>query len=901
MISSDIRRKFLDFFNDKGHVEVPSDLLVPAGDPTVLFTGAGMNQFKEQFMGKNVTYKRAATCQKCLRTGDLDNVGRTPRHHTFFEMLGNFSFGDYFKHEAIQWAWEFLTDVLCVSRERLWVSVYKDDEEAYVIWKDHVGVDPRKIIKLGDHDNFWPADAPLNGPNGPCGPCSEIFYDRGSEYGCGNKDCGPACDCGRFVEVWNLVFTQFERKSSGKLEPLPASNIDTGMGLERITAVVRGCESNFETDLFLPLTAKINELTGKTDEAALRLVADHTRAAVFAINDGVSPSNEKRGYVVRKLIRRAWLKGNSGQGPFIYRIVPSVTEMFRHIYPEMEENKEHIAAVIEAEERRFNETLKEAEPVLEGMIASGDGKISGQDVFKLVDTYGMPAEVVKDICDSRGIAAGMDDFQSFMKKRKEQSRRGSDMTSEFIFKPDIFKDAPRSSSSSGLPLKTRITFIVKNGKEADVLEKDDRAEVITDPESLEFYPEAGGQVGDKGVISGSKGRMRVINTVSSDNRKILRVRVDEGKVVLGDNVELDIDSALKKRVAMNHTATHLLQAALRSLLGSNVKQSGSLVDHRRLRFDFTHLKKLSPRDIFSAEEMINEWIRDGIDVCIEEKDIAEAKKEGALSFFGEKYADTVRVVKVGERSMELCGGTHVENTSQIGLFAVVSESSVASGIRRIEAVTGEDAETFVREKIKEELLSIESKQEYLSGENCDDVLSEARNIVDGRVEFTGSVLKKVNQVLLPELLRLREKSEREMRKKEKAKETDVFSGIRMKLDDAIENLRMAGEIKLVAEIFPGADMALLRKAAHYAGKAAPFSVIFLGGGDGEKAYIVCSVPDDIVEKGISAREIICCAAYAIGGTGGGKDNFAQAGGKDPDELDRAVEKAVEFIEMKQEG
>jgi alanyl-tRNA synthetase len=901
MTSSDIRRKFLDFFKDKGHVEVPSDLLVPAGDPTVLFTGAGMNQFKEQFMGKNVTYTRAATCQKCLRTGDLDNVGRTPRHHTFFEMLGNFSFGDYFKREAIQWAWEFLTDVLNISRERLWVSVYRDDDEAYVIWKDHVGVDPKKIVKLGDHDNFWPADAPLNGPNGPCGPCSEIFYDRGPEYGCGNADCGPACDCDRFVEVWNLVFTQFERKSDGKLEPLPASNIDTGMGLERIAAVVRGCESNFETDLFLPLTAKINEITGKTDVYALRLVADHTRAAVFAINDGVSPSNEKRGYVVRKLIRRAWLRGNSGEGPFIYKIVPLVTGSFRDTYPEMEENKEHIAAVIEAEERRFNETLKEAEPVLEGMISSGNGKISGEDVFKLVDTYGMPPEVVQDICDTRGICAGMDGFRVFMEKRREQSRRGSDMTSEFIFKPDIFKDAPRSSFSSDLPLNARITYIVKNGEAADVLEKGDSAEVITDPESVAFYPESGGQVGDKGVISGAKGRMSVINTVSSDNRKILRVRVDEGKIALGDRVEVDIDLARKKRVSMNHTATHLLQAALRSLLGPNVKQSGSLVDHRRLRFDFTHLKKLSPREILSAEEMINGWIQDGIDVCVEEKDITEAKKEGALSFFGEKYSDTVRVVKVGERSMELCGGTHVENTSQIGLFTIVSESSVASGIRRIEAVTGEDAETFVREKIKEELSFIESKREYLFGENCDDVISEARNIVDGRVELTGGVLDKVNRNILPELSALKERAEKKMKKKEKAKETDVFSGIRMKLDDAIEGARMAGGVKLVAEIFPEAEMTLLRKAAHYAGKASPCSVIFLGGGDGEKAYIVCSVPDDLVVKKISAREIVSCAASAIGGTGGGKDNFAQAGGKDPAGLNRAAEKAFEFLEMKREG
>ena len=901
MTSSDIRLKFLDFFRTKEHSVMPSDLLMPGNDPTVLFTGAGMNQFKEQFMGKNVTSTRVATCQKCLRTGDLDNVGRTPRHHTFFEMLGNFSFGDYFKKETIQWAWEFMTDILGIPSEKLWVSVYREDDEAYGIWKDHLGVDPSKIVKLGDHDNFWPADAPLKGPNGPCGPCSEIFYDRGVQEGCGSENCDPSCDCGRFVEVWNLVFTQFERKPDGKLEPLPARNIDTGMGLERITAVVCGAASNFETDLFVPLTAKLKQMTGKTDAAALNLMADHTRAAVFTINDGVSPSNEKRGYVVRKLIRRAWLKGNSGKGPFLYKLVPDITCMFKDVYPEVEDNKEHIAAIIEGEERRFNETLKEAEPVLAEMISSSKSFLSGENMFKLVDTYGMPPEVIKDMCEARGVVVALDDFQVCMEKRKEQSRKGSDISCEFIFKPDVFKDAPRSEVSSELPLKSQITFMVKSGNAVDVMKEGDCGEVITSPESAVFYAESGGQVGDKGIISKLGSRMVVVNTIGSDGRKIHQVTVESGSFSSGDDVEVDLDSGKKTKISMNHTATHLLQAALRSVLGGQVKQSGSLVAMSRLRFDFTHLKKLSSREVCRVEELVNGWIAEGIGVGIEEKDIARAKEDGALSFFGEKYADTVRVVKVGERSMELCGGTHVDNTSEIKLFKIVSESSVASGIRRVEAVTGEDAEEWIKWKLKEMLALLDDKQEYLAQAEPDGIFSEARNMVDGRIEINRDSLKRFDEVILPELMRLKEKAEKEMKKAMKSRENDVLGELKLRVDDAVGNPRMVGNTKLVSGIFQSVDMAVLRKTASYAAKRAPDSVVILGGASGEKACMVCAVPDLLAGKGLSAREILSFAATEIDGSGGGKDSFAQAGGKCPEGLGKAVEKAVKFIETKREG
>lgn len=869
MTSSDIRRKFIDFFKQKGHVEVPSDLLMPGNDPTVLFTGAGMNQFKEQFMGKNITYSRAASCQKCLRTGDLDNVGKTPRHHTFFEMLGNFSFGDYFKKEAIQWAWEFLTVVLGISSEKLFVSVYRDDVEAYSIWKDQVGIDPKKIEKLGEHDNFWPADAPLKGPNGPCGPCSEIFYDRGVSTGCGSENCGVSCDCGRFVEVWNLVFTQFERMPDGKLEALPARNIDTGMGLERITAVVCGADNNFETDLFLPLISKIEKMTKKKDLTALRVIADHVRAVVFAINDGVAPSNEKRGYVVRKLIRRAWLKGRYNEEPFIFELVPLVIAMFHDTYPEMEENMGHIAAIVEGEERRFIETLRQAEPVLEDMISSRNGTITGEDVFKLVDTYGMPLEVISDICESRGALAMMDGFHKFMEKRKEQSRKGSAISCEFIFKPDIFKDAPRPEFSDELPLNAIIAFMVKNGNVTNVLKQGDCGEIQLSPSSGMFYAEAGGQVGDRGFITRSGSEMVILNTLLSDGRKIHQVTVESGVFSLGDTVKIDLDMETKRKVKSNHTATHLLQSALRAVLGTHVKQAGSFVDQRKLRFDFTYLKKLSSKEVSTVETIVNEWIEEGIDVCIEEKEIARAKEEGALSFFGEKYADVVRVVKVGKRSMEFCGGTHVSNTSDIRLFKIVSESSVASGIRRIEAVTGDEAEEWLREKVKDLLSSLEGKRADIPCEEpYDGVISEARDISEGRKDVSAEVLKRFEDVILPALMALKDKVERERKKAEKTRDSDVFSDIKMSMDDAVNSPIMAGAVKLISMILPLADMSLLRKAASYVSKASPDSAVFLGGGSGEKAYIVCLLPESLVNKGLSAKDIISDAACEIGGSGG---------------------------------
>ena len=897
MTSHQIRQKFLDFFQEKDHRIVSSDLLVPKDDPTLLFTGAGMNQFKEQFMGRNITFKRAASCQKCLRTGDLENVGKTPRHHTFFEMLGNFSFGDYFKTEAISWAWEFMTSVMGLAEEKLWVSVYEEDLEAYEIWLKDIKVPEEKIVKLGEHDNFWPADAPSQGPNGPCGPCSEIFYDWGEDIGCGKASCSPACECGRFVEVWNLVFTEFDRKPDGTLEALPNKNIDTGMGLERMASVMQNVRTNFETDLFVSVIEREKEILGDIGASDLNLIADHVRAATFSIADGVSPSNEKRGYVVRKLIRRAWLKGEDKKEPFLYNLVPLITGMFKDVYPEVDEKREHIAAIIEEEERRFNDTIQSALPVLEEMLSGGEKVLSGENIFKLADTYGMPVEVISDICAEREVKVELDKFDSLMNERKTLSRKGSDLEGEFIFQPDKFTGAPKPEYSDKLPLKAKIEFLVKEGSSSSSLEKGDEAELITSPQSSIFYAEAGGQVGDSGIMTSSAGRITILDTYETDGRKVYHVRVDEGSFKKGDSVTLDLDEEKKSRTAKNHTATHLLQAALRGVLGNHIKQSGSLVDHRHLRFDFTHMKKLSDRELLKVEDRVNECIASSIGVSKKEKTLKEAKGEGALSFFGEKYADTVRVVSIGDESKELCGGTHVENTKDIGLFKITSESSVASGIRRIEAVTGEAVEEWMKRELKK--VTSELIEKALPEEEKDSPLwHQAQGIITGSTKVDKDIVREFDEKIMPELTAMRSRLEKEAKRKEKDLQAGKFSEVKLIMDDALEETERAGKVDLISCVFTGVDMSLLRKAASYLEKKAGSKVAILASEVDGKAYLACSVSADLVSRGITAKEIIFSAAKHIGGSGGGKDTFAQAGGDSPEGIKEAIEEVKNILEKK---
>jgi len=899
MTSNEIRKKFLGFFSQKGHAVVRSDSLVPANDPTLLFTGAGMNQFKEQFMGKNITSKKAASCQKCLRTADIDNVGKTPRHHTFFEMLGNFSFGDYFKKEAILWAWEFMTEVMGLPRERLWVSVYEKDEESYAIWLKEVKVPTEKIVKLGADDNFWPANAPENGPNGPCGPCSEIFYDHGANAGCGKTSCNPACDCGRFLEVWNLVFTEFDRKSDGSLKGLPNKNIDTGMGLERITAVAQGAKTNFETDLFVPIVAAIKkELKDACREISREnvcLIADHIRAVVFAAADGVSPSNEKRGYVVRKLIRRAYVKSGANR-PFLYKIVPSVAAVMKDAYPEVNEKNEHISAIVREEEKKFTETMNAAMPLLADMIATGKKNLKGEQVFKLVDTYGLPFEMIFEKACQNGISVDVEGFKRLMAGQKEQSRSRSGMACDFIFQPDHFNGAPRPESANMLPLKTSLAFIVKKGGEiSDTLAEGEYAEVVTAPQSGCFYAESGGQVGEEGSITKNGAEMRILNTFAADGRTIFCVRVKKGHFKKGDSIVLNSDSGRKNSTAKNHTATHLLQSALRQVLGEHVKQSGSLVDAEHLRFDFTHMRKMSARELGKVEDMVNGWIQKAMPVSTETKSLNEAKAEGALSFFGEKYGDTVRVVAISGESKELCGGTHVENTSAIGMMKITAESSVASGIRRIEAVTGEGAKVWIKQKLKDLLGECGLKSDKASPAIDADIEKRVRNIIDGKVEVDGDVLKEYEEKLKPELLNARERAEKDIKKKRKEEEADAFGIIKKESDEIAAHPSDAGEIKFFSGILSGAGMALLKKAAVYLGKKTGSGVILLGSSDQSKACLVCAVTSDIAKKGVDAREIIKSVSGEIAGTGGGRETFAQAGGANPGGLEAAIKAAKHFI------
>ena len=896
MTGNEIRQKFLDFFKNRGHTVVASDLLVPTADPTLLFTGAGMNQFKEQFMGKNITYSRAATCQKCIRTGDLENVGRTPRHHTFFEMLGNFSFGDYFKKEAIAWGWEFMTVVMGIPEEKLWVSVYTDDDESYDIWLKDIKIPAAKIVRLGAHDNFWPADAPTKGPNGPCGPCSEIFYDWGESVGCGKDACDPSCDCGRFIEVWNLVFTEFERKPDGALVPLPNKNIDTGMGLERVTAVMQGAGSNFKTDLFASIIDSIKEeLKGRNediDEKDLYRIADHIRAATFAIADGVSPANEKRGYVVRKLIRRAFLKGKTKGTPFLFNIVPTVAKAFGGVYPELEEKREHIASIVNEEEKRFSDTLGSAMPVLMDMLDNDPGRLSGEQVFKLVDTYGMPIDIINSVSEEKAFKIDLEGFEKLMADRKEQSRKGSDIASEFIFKPDSFTDAPRPEYSEEMPLSATIGFMVMGDDEVEEVSQGDNVELVTAPQSAVLYAEAGGQVGDAGVITASGSKMKVIKTLQADGRKILQAHVTEGSFRKGDSIELDLDSGRKSDTAKNHTATHLLQASLRSVLGEQVKQSGSYVDHKRLRFDFTHMKKLTERELVKVEDMVNAWVAKGIGVNKKVKTIEEAKAEGALSFFGEKYGDTVRVVSVGEESKEFCGGTHVDNTSEIGLFKIVNETSVASGIRRIEAVTGEGARTWIRESVEGLLKSVDP-------EDLDKGVREyADNIMNGSIEIDAKVVHDLDEKIRPALVRSREEKEKAAKKREKDKAVGAFSGAKGKLDAIAAAPENIGDVNFVSGILEGFEMPLLRKAVGYMEKRLDSGVLLLGGSKDGGAYLICAVTPDLVGKGLKASDIVAAAAPDISGSGGGKPEFAQAGGTNAEGLKKAIENAKELIKNK---
>ncbi|MFH1397882.1 MAG: alanine--tRNA ligase [Candidatus Omnitrophota bacterium] len=882
-----LREKFLTFFKSKKHKLVESDSLVPKDDPTVLFTPAGMNQFKKQFLGQLTGFTRAASSQRCLRTDDLDKVGKTDSHHTFFEMLGNFSFGDYFKEDAIVWAWEFLTKELNIKEGDLWVSVYQDDDEAYKIWRDKIKIPGKKIVKLGDKDNFWPAEAKQKGPNGPCGPCSEIFLDFGPDIGCKKTECSPACSCGRFVEVWNLVFTQFNRKDGGLLEPLPKKNIDTGMGLERLARIMQGKSNNFETDLFQPIINEIRNSAKKSPGAKdLYAISDHLRAIVFAIYDGVMPSNEGRGYVVRKLIRKSimHLRGMGLKSAFLYTLVPVLSAVMKNPYPDLDKRREDIAEVILAEENNFINTLRlssalvdseikkvktglENDPNIEGYICassttSGALGISG---YRLYDTNGIPLEITKDELYKKHIKVNENfeaSFQNELDKQKNLSKSFSKM------KGDVF-----SGGQVTLRVKnTKFLGYTKDLTDASILiildnEYIEKNQVLPGEEAViildqtVFYGESGGQVGDIGEIVKGKNIFAVSNSVKLGEVTAHLGKVKQGKFKKGDEVLAQLNNDFRMSVARNHTATHLLQAVLRKVLGPHVQQQGSLVAQERMRFDFTHFKNIDKGELDRIEKLVNDFILQNHPVQKKEMSLIQAKKLGALAFFGEKYDDKVRVVSVEGVSKELCAGTHLDNTGSIGLFKIISEGSVASGVRRIEARTGLGAyqEIKKQEEVIESLVSI----------------------------LTAPMEKIVSEV------QKRLSSARDMEKQlSSQKLTVATSGV----DSLVQEAMLIKGKKVITKVIEDSSMDILRKTVDLIKQKTDNAIIALGSVRDNKAILVIGLTKDLVDQGLSAGKFVQQVASVLGGSGGGRSDFAQAGGTRPENFSQAFAELIKIIE-----
>ncbi len=860
MTADILREKFLVFFQARQHKLVESDSLVPKEDPTVLFTPAGMNQFKKEFMGFDAGFKRAATCQRCLRTDDLEKVGKTSSHHTFFEMLGNFSFGDYFKKEAITWAWEFLTVELKIPADKLWVSVYQDDDEAYCIWKEQISLPVEKIVRLGDEDNFWPAEARTKGPNGPCGPCSEIFYDFGVQPGCAEKNCNPACSCGRFVEIWNLVFTQFNRRQDAFLEPLPNKNIDTGMGLERLTAVMQGKQNNFETELFQPIVQEIiSKLPGlkvSFEQKLLYTITDHLRAAVFSIFDGILPSNEGRGYVVRKIIRKAILHlNNLGiNEPFLYRLVPCLTEIMRRPYPELTKRRDEIVQILLTEEKNFIRTLGSSAELFKNkfteFITRPDPLAVGRAAFLLHDTYGIPLELTVQWLDKQGISFSSLAFDQAMQEQKTRSKTGSVMSGE-VFGAKSLELKVAASKFIGYQqdnVETAILGILKDGQQLVKAAAGENLEIIL--EQTPFYPESGGQVGDTGKLISGGNVFEVVDTQRIDNVILHSGKIISGNLKNGDRVKAQINVQRRLNIARNHTATHILQAALRQVLGNHVQQQGSLVAEEKFRFDFTHFKGLSAEEIIRVEEVANSCIAANQTVDCQEMTFKAARNAGALAFFEEKYGEHVRVVNIGNFSKELCGGTHLGNLTEIGIIKILSESSVASGIRRIEGVTADFARQFICQQREKSILEAQKKDKL-----------------------------------------------KELKAQKKQRNLEFNHRLQEVLSRLTENTIELKSVNVVTALEPDLEMSDLRFLADKLKEKLQSGVIALGSHDalGQRAYLVIAVTPDLLSRGFDAGEFIRQVAPAIGGSGGGRADFAQAGGRHPENFVLAFEKLRAII------
>ena len=869
---NELRKMYLDFFASKEHLVMKSFSLVPQNDNSLLLINAGMAPLKPYFTGQEIPPKRrVATCQKCIRTGDIENVGKTARHGTFFEMLGNFSFGDYFKEEAIEWSWEFLTKVVGLDANRLYPSVYETDDEAFDIWNKKIGIAPERIFRFGKEDNFWEHGA------GPCGPCSEIYYDRGEEYGCGEPGCTVGCDCDRYMEVWNNVFTQFENDGKGNYEELENKNIDTGMGLERLAVVVQDVDSIFAVDTIKALLDKVCEMAKvsyKEDDAkdvSIRVITDHIRSASFMISDGIIPSNEGRGYVLRRLIRRAARHGRllGIEGKFLAELSNTVIDMSKDGYPELEENKDMIHSVLTEEENRFNKTIDQGLAILanmeEEMAKKGEKVLTGQNAFLLYDTYGFPLDLTKEILEEKGISVDEEGFQAEMEIQRKKAREArhvsnymgadetiyqsidSSITTEFVGYDRYVHD----SKVTVLTTETELVQELKEGMQGTIL-----------VEETPFYATMGGQQADVGTITTKDGEFVVKDTIKLQGGKVGHVgEVTKGAIHVGDMVTLSIAEGNRMDTCKNHSATHLLQKALRTVLGTHVKQAGSLVNAEHLRFDFNHFAAMAKEEIAKVEDLVNEEIAKALPVVTEVMGIDEARKSGAMALFDEKYGDTVRVVKMGDFSIELCGGTHVANTSAISTFKIVSESGIAAGVRRIEALTGKGVLAYYK-NLEEEIEKIAKAAK-----------AEPANVV-----------KKIEN-LQEEIKTLQ--AENQKMKDKLAKDA---------LGDVMNQVTEVKGVKLLATKVADVDMNGLRNLGDELKAKIGEGVIVLASSIDGKVSLLAMATDEAVKKGAHAGNLIKEISSLVGGGGGGRPNMAQAGGKNPSGIDDAISKVIEVLE-----
>ncbi len=869
---NELRKMFLEYFESKDHLAMKSFSLVPHNDNSLLLINSGMAPLKPYFTGQEIPpKKRMTTCQKCIRTGDIENVGKTARHGTFFEMLGNFSFGDYFKSEAIAWTWEFLTQVVGLDADRLYPSIYENDEEAFAIWNQEIGIAPERIFRFGKADNFWEHGS------GPCGPCSEVYYDRGEKYGCDRPDCTVGCECDRYMEIWNNVFTQFNSDGNGNYEELAQKNIDTGMGLERLAAVVQDVDSIFEIDTVKALRDKVCEISGvsykenESQDISIRLITDHIRSATFMISDGIMPTNEGRGYVLRRIIRRASRHGRllGVKGTFLAILGETVIAESKDGYPELFEKKDFIFNVLTQEENKFDKTIDQGLSILSEMIQaaslSGKNVLAGEAAFKLYDTYGFPIDLTKEILEEKGMSVDEVAFKSCMQEQKDKARAARKVSNYMGADVTVYESLDPAITSTfvgydALTFESVITALTTETEISDALLEGENGTIIVN--ETPFYATMGGQTADVGTIKTAEGEFAVEDTVKLLGGKIGHIgHVTSGMIKLKDQVVLSVDVDHRNEICKNHSATHLLQKALRTVLGSHVEQAGSFVDGEKLRFDFSHFSAMTKEEIAQVEKIVKEQIEAALPVVTQVMSVEEAKKSGAMALFGEKYGETVRVVKMGEFSTELCGGTHVKNTGSINSFKILTESGIAAGVRRIEALTGGAVAKYYQ--------------------NLEETLQEASKLVKASPQM---LVEKLEHLLL-EMKAIQ--SENESLKSKAAKES---------LGDVMDQTKEIKGVKMIAARADGVDMNGLRDLGDQLKTKLGEGVIVLASSMDGKVNLIAMATEEAMSKGAHAGNLIKGIAGFVGGGGGGRPNMAQAGGKDPAGIDKAIEEVAKILE-----